>query len=126
MRLAPSPARPSSSSQRRSRRPRRCPRSWRGGGKKSRCTGATGLPWGRAADAVEQLVIEEELRAADVRPPQYGIGGWIIQTITQYADADQMERWIRPSLEHTYTWCQLFSEPGAGSDAAGIRTKATK
>ena len=83
-------------------------------------------PWGRAAGAVEQLVIEEELRAAGVRPPQYGIGGWIIQTLTQYADADQLERWIRPSLEYEYTWCQLFSEPGAGSDAAGVRTKATK
>jgi alkylation response protein AidB-like acyl-CoA dehydrogenase len=83
-------------------------------------------PWGRAAGAVEQLVIEEELRAAGVRPPQYGIGGWIIQTLTQYADADQIERWIRPSLEYEYTWCQLFSEPGAGSDAAGVRTKAVK
>ncbi len=83
-------------------------------------------PWGRAAGAVEQLVIEEELRAAGVRPPQYGIGGWIIQTLTQYADPDQLERWIRPSLEYQHTWCQLFSEPGAGSDAAGVRTKATK
>jgi alkylation response protein AidB-like acyl-CoA dehydrogenase len=83
-------------------------------------------PWGRAAGAVEQLVIEAELRAAGVRPPQYGIGGWIIQTLTQYADPDQIERWIRPSLEYEYTWCQLFSEPGAGSDAAGVRTKATK
>jgi alkylation response protein AidB-like acyl-CoA dehydrogenase len=83
-------------------------------------------PWGRAAGAVEQLVIEEELRAAGVRPPQYGIGGWIIQTLTQYCDPDQIERWIRPSLEYQYTWCQLFSEPGAGSDAAGVRTKATK
>jgi alkylation response protein AidB-like acyl-CoA dehydrogenase len=83
-------------------------------------------PWGRAADAVEQLVIEEELRAAGVRPPQYGIGGWILQTLTQHADPDQIERWIRPSLEYQYNWCQLFSEPGAGSDAAGIRTKATK
>jgi 3-oxochol-4-en-24-oyl-CoA dehydrogenase len=83
-------------------------------------------PWGRAAGAVEQLVIEEELRAAGVRTPAYGIGGWIIQTLTQHADPDQIERWVRPSLEHEYTWCQLFSEPGAGSDAAGIRTKATK
>jgi alkylation response protein AidB-like acyl-CoA dehydrogenase len=83
-------------------------------------------PWGRAAGAVEQLVIEEELRAAGIRPPQYGIGGWIIQTLTQYADPDQIERWIRPSLEYQLTWCQLFSEPGAGSDAAGVRTKAVK
>ena len=83
-------------------------------------------PWGRAASAVEQLVIDEELAAAGVQRPQYGIGGWVIQTITQHADADQIERWIRPSLEHRYVWCQLFSEPGAGSDAAGIRTRATK
>jgi alkylation response protein AidB-like acyl-CoA dehydrogenase len=83
-------------------------------------------PWGRAAGAVEQLVIEEELRAAGIRPPQYGIGGWIIQTLTQYADPDQIERWIRASLEYQLTWCQLFSEPGAGSDAAGVRTKAVK
>jgi len=83
-------------------------------------------PWGRAAGAVEQLVIDEELKAADVRRPEYGIGGWIIQTLTQHADADQIERFIRPSLEREYVWCQLFSEPGAGSDAAGIRTKATK
>ena len=83
-------------------------------------------PWGRAASAVEQLVIDEELDAAGVRRPQYGIGGWVIQTITQHANPDQIERWIRPSLEHEYVWCQLFSEPGAGSDAAGIRTKATK
>ena len=83
-------------------------------------------PWGRAAGAVEQLVIEEELRAAELRRPEYGIGGWIIQTLTQHADPDQIERWVRPSLEHELVWCQLFSEPGAGSDAAGIRTRATK
>jgi alkylation response protein AidB-like acyl-CoA dehydrogenase len=83
-------------------------------------------PWGRAAGAVEQLVVDEELRVAGVRRPEYGIGGWIIQTLTQHADHDQIERWVRPSLEHEYVWCQLFSEPGAGSDAAGIRTRATK
>ena len=83
-------------------------------------------PWGRAASAVEQLVIDEELAAAGVKRPQYGIGGWVIQTITQHADEQQIQRWIRPSLEHEYVWCQLFSEPGAGSDAAGIRTRATK
>ena len=71
-------------------------------------------------------MIDEEFAAAGVQQPQYGIGGWVIQTITQHADDDQIERWIRPSLEHEYVWCQLFSEPGAGSDAAGIRTRATK
>ncbi|HEY2332010.1 MAG TPA: acyl-CoA dehydrogenase, partial [Acidimicrobiales bacterium] len=81
-------------------------------------------PWGRAAGAVEQLVIEEELRGA--KKPQYGIGGWIIQTLTQHAGPDQIERWIRPSLEGTYFWCQLFSEPDAGSDAASIRTRGIR
>jgi 3-oxochol-4-en-24-oyl-CoA dehydrogenase len=81
-------------------------------------------PWGRGAGAVEQLVIEEEMRG--VPRPGYGIGGWIIQTLTQHADSDQIERWIRPSLEGKYVWCQLFSEPEAGSDAAGIRTKGVK
>jgi alkylation response protein AidB-like acyl-CoA dehydrogenase len=81
-------------------------------------------PWGRAAGAVEQLVIEEELRG--VEKPQYGIGGWVIQTLTQHASPDQVQRWIRPSLEGTYYWCQLFSEPDAGSDAASIRTRGTR
>jgi alkylation response protein AidB-like acyl-CoA dehydrogenase len=83
-------------------------------------------PWGRAAGAVEQLVIDEEFEHADVQRPNYGIGGWIIQTLTQHASADQIERWIRPSLEGEYVWCQLFSEPDAGSDAAGIRTRGTR
>jgi alkylation response protein AidB-like acyl-CoA dehydrogenase len=83
-------------------------------------------PWGRGAQAVEQLVIDEEFAAAGVERPSYGIGGWIIQTLVQHANEDQVERWVRPSLESTYTWCQLFSEPDAGSDAAGIRTRGTR
>ena len=83
-------------------------------------------PWGRAAGAVEQLVIDEEFGRAGVTTPEYGIGGWIIQTLTQHADEDQISRWIRPSLEGRFRWCQLFSEPDAGSDAAGIRTRGTR
>ena len=83
-------------------------------------------PWGRSAGAVEQLVIDEEFRRSQIPRPEYGIGGWIIQTLTQRANEDQIKRWIRPSLEGTYRWCQLFSEPDAGSDAAGIRTKGTR
>jgi len=81
-------------------------------------------PWGRAASAVEQLVIDEEL--PDVERPQLGIGTWVLLTILQHATADQVERWIRPSLEGALYWCQLFSEPNAGSDAAAIQTKATR
>jgi alkylation response protein AidB-like acyl-CoA dehydrogenase len=83
-------------------------------------------PWGRAADAVEQLVIEEEFAAAGIKKPSYGITGWNILTLVQYATDDQVARWVRPALEQEVIWCQLFSEPDAGSDAAGVKTRATR
>ena len=83
-------------------------------------------PWGRAAPALEQLVIDEEFARAGLRRPEYGITGWIILTLIQHATEDQVARWVRPTLDRTYLWCQLFSEPDAGSDAAGIRTRATR
>jgi len=83
-------------------------------------------PFGRAAGAVEQLVIEEEFGAAGLSRPNYGITGWNILTLIQYATPDQVERWVRPALNEEVIWCQLFSEPDAGSDAAGIKTKATR
>jgi alkylation response protein AidB-like acyl-CoA dehydrogenase len=83
-------------------------------------------PWGRDAGAVEQLVIEQEFAAAGVKRPAYGITGWVILTLIQYGTDDQVARWVRPALEQNVIWCQLFSEPDAGSDAAGIKTRATK
>jgi alkylation response protein AidB-like acyl-CoA dehydrogenase len=83
-------------------------------------------PWGRAAKALEQLVIDEEFARAGVTRPQYGITGWVILTLIQHATPDQIERWVRPTLNGDLVWCQLFSEPDAGSDAAGVRTKATR
>ena len=79
-------------------------------------------PWGRGADVVEQLVIEEEL--AGVEAANLGIGTWVVLTLIQHGTPDQLERWVRPSLEGTLRWCQLFSEPNAGSDAAAIQTRA--
>ena len=83
-------------------------------------------PYGRKAGAVEQLVIEEEFAAAGIKKPNYGITGWNILTLIQFADEDQKARWIMPALRQDVIWCQLFSEPDAGSDAAGIKTKATR
>jgi 3-oxochol-4-en-24-oyl-CoA dehydrogenase len=83
-------------------------------------------PWGRAAGAVEQLVIEQEFAAAGIARPAYGITGWVILTLIQYATDDQVARWVRPALDQEVVWCQLFSEPDAGSDAAGIKTRATR
>jgi alkylation response protein AidB-like acyl-CoA dehydrogenase len=83
-------------------------------------------PWGRGASATEQLVIEEEFNRAGAKRPSYQITGWVILTLTQYCNDDQVERWIKPALNQDLIWCQLFSEPDAGSDAAGVKTKATR
>lgn len=81
-------------------------------------------PWGRAADVLEQLVIEEEFRGIDI--PDMGITGWVTLTIAQAGTDEQRERWVEPVLRGQVMWCQLFSEPGAGSDAAAVRTAAKK
>ncbi len=83
-------------------------------------------PWGRDAGAIEQLVIEQEFGAAKIKRPSYGITAWVILTLIQYADSEQVKRWVVPALNSEVIWCQLFSEPGAGSDAAGIRTRGTR
>ena len=83
-------------------------------------------PWGRGAGAVEQIVIDEEMRAAGVKVPGLGITGWNILTVNQYATPDQVERWVYKTLMGEYIWCQLFSEPDAGSDAAAVKTRGIR
>ncbi len=83
-------------------------------------------PWGRGAAAIEQLVIEQEFASAGIKRPSLGITGWIILTLIQHGSPEQITRWVRPALSQEVIWCQLFSEPGAGSDAAGITTRATR
>jgi len=83
-------------------------------------------PYGRDAGAIEQLVVEQEFERAGVQRPSYGITAWNILTLIQYATPDQLERWVLPALRQDVIWCQLFSEPDAGSDAAGVTTKATR
>ena len=81
-------------------------------------------PYGRSAGPVEQLVIEEEL--AGIPRPNLGIGAWITQTLASHANEEQTARWIRQSMRREITWCQLFSEPNAGSDAAAIQTRGVR
>ncbi|MBB2988805.1 alkylation response protein AidB-like acyl-CoA dehydrogenase [Mycolicibacterium iranicum] len=81
-------------------------------------------PWGRGANVLEQLVIEEEF--SGVERPDMGITGWVALTIAQAGTPDQRERWVEPVLRGQVMWCQLFSEPGAGSDAAAVRTAAKR
>ncbi|MCW2649506.1 MAG: acyl-CoA dehydrogenase domain protein [Mycobacterium sp.] len=81
-------------------------------------------PFGRGADSVEQLIIEEVLDGLD--KPSLGLGEWVVPTLLQHGSTEQIERLIWPSLEGELRWCQLFSEPGAGSDAAAVATRAKR
>ncbi len=84
-------------------------------------------PWGLGADAVEQLVIDDELRRSGVRRPSNQIGiGWAGPTIIQAGTEEQKQRYIFPLLAGEELWCQLFSEPGAGSDLASLSTRAVR
>jgi alkylation response protein AidB-like acyl-CoA dehydrogenase len=83
-------------------------------------------PWGRDAGPVEQLVIDEELRTARIRRAHLQVGAWAAPTIASHGTSEQQERWVRPTLLGQISWCQLFSEPGAGSDLAALATAATR
>jgi alkylation response protein AidB-like acyl-CoA dehydrogenase len=83
-------------------------------------------PWGRGASPLEQLVIDEEMAAAGVLRPHLAVGAWALPTIIAHGTAEQQERWVRPTLLGQLNWCQLFSEPGAGSDLASLSTKADR
>jgi len=83
-------------------------------------------PWGRGATPSEQLVIETEIRAAGIRPPDLAIGAWVAPALIQYGTPEQQQRFLPATLRMDYLWCQLFSEPGAGSDLAGLSTRAER
>lgn len=81
-------------------------------------------PFGLDAGPIEQLVIEEEF--AGVERPNLGITGWNTLTILQHGTPAQVDRYVGASLAGEIEFCQLFSEPGAGSDAAAVSTRGVK
>jgi alkylation response protein AidB-like acyl-CoA dehydrogenase len=84
-------------------------------------------PYGLDADPVHQLVIDDELRRAGVQRPSNQIGiGWAGPTILHAGTEEQKERYLVPLLAAEEIWCQLFSEPEAGSDLASLRTRAVR
>ena len=84
-------------------------------------------PWGRGADPVEQLLVDDELARAGVRRPVNPIGiGWAGPTLLYAGTPEQQQRYLPGLLSGEQFWCQLFSEPGAGSDLAGLRTTAVR
>jgi 3-oxochol-4-en-24-oyl-CoA dehydrogenase len=83
-------------------------------------------PWGRAASPVEQIIIAQEFSSGRVRRPTMGIAAWLIPSVVAFGTDEQKQRFLPPTLRGEMIWCQLFSEPGAGSDLASLTTKATK
>jgi alkylation response protein AidB-like acyl-CoA dehydrogenase len=83
-------------------------------------------PWGRAASPTEQIIIAQEFSAGRVRRPAMGLAAWLIPSIVAFGTEEQKNRFLPPTFRGEMVWCQLFSEPGAGSDLAGLTTKATK
>jgi 3-oxochol-4-en-24-oyl-CoA dehydrogenase len=83
-------------------------------------------PYGRGAAPAEQLLIDQEMVAGGVERPDLVIGWWAAPTILEYGTPDQVERFVPATLRGDIIWCQLFSEPGAGSDLAALRMKAVR
>jgi len=83
-------------------------------------------PYGRGAGPAEQLLIDQELASAGITRPDLVIGWWAAPTIVEHGTRAQVERFVPGTLRGEISWCQLFSEPGAGSDLASLRTKAVR
>lgn len=84
-------------------------------------------PWGLDATPVRQVIINDEFaKRPDLTKPSLGIAEWILPTILNSGNDSQRQRFAWPILRGTQRWCQLFSEPGAGSDLASLSTRARK
>jgi alkylation response protein AidB-like acyl-CoA dehydrogenase len=83
-------------------------------------------PWGRDAGAIEQLVIDQACAEAGLKRPNLSVAAWALPTIMAHGTTEQTERFVGPTLRGEIIWCQLFSEPGAGSDLAALSTRATR
>ena len=84
-------------------------------------------PWGLDAGPIEQLAIDATLRAAHAPRPFNPIGiGWAGPTLLVAGTDEQVQRWLPGVIDGSELWCQLFSEPDAGSDLASLRTRAVR
>ncbi|MFH8405926.1 acyl-CoA dehydrogenase [Streptomyces sp. NPDC018019] len=83
-------------------------------------------PYGLDAGPVQQLAVQQELRDAGVRIGDLGIAACAVPPLIAYGTPEQKERHLPPALRGERLWCQLFSEPEAGSDLAALRTRAER
>ncbi|CAM5375326.1 putative acyl-CoA dehydrogenase FadE [Streptomyces spiroverticillatus] len=84
------------------------------------------VPYGLGAGPVQQLAVQRELKEAGVALSALGISTWVVPSLIAYGADEQKERFVLPTLRGELMWCQLFSEPDAGSDLASLRTRAER
>ncbi|MFJ8232492.1 acyl-CoA dehydrogenase [Streptomyces sp. NPDC094448] len=83
-------------------------------------------PYGLGAGPVEQLAVQRELADAGVALSGLSIGAWVVPSLLAHGTPEQQERLVPGTLSGELRWCQLFSEPGAGSDLAALTTRAER
>ena len=94
--------------------------------------GYVGLAWPRAwggaeRPVVESMIFDQEEAAAGLHFAFFEIGiGLCVPTLASFADQSTVNRMVPPAMRGDAIWCQLFSEPSAGSDLAAVRTAAVR
>ena len=94
--------------------------------------GWAGITWpkefgGQGAGPVEAMIFAQEQSRFDVPSTVFAQGiGMAGPTLMMHGTEEQQDRYLRPMLRGDEIWCQLFSEPGAGSDLAGLATRAVR
>ena len=94
--------------------------------------GFAGITWprrfgGRGGAPMQQVIFAQEEAKYDVPRGVYDIGlGMCLPTLMAYATPEVSARYVGPALRGEEIWCQLFSEPAAGSDVAGLRMRAER
>jgi alkylation response protein AidB-like acyl-CoA dehydrogenase len=94
--------------------------------------GYVGITWpkalgGQGATPMQQIIFNQEESKYHVPTGLYAIGlGMCIPTVFTHGQPEVVARYLEPAMRGDEVWCQLFSEPSAGSDLAGIRTKAER
>jgi acyl-CoA dehydrogenase len=82
---------------------------------------------GRGATAIQKVIWDQEEKRFRTPPTIFTIGqGMLGPTIMVHGSDEQKDRYLKPMLRGDEIWCQLFSEPAAGSDLAGLRTSAVR